>query len=371
MGERNIYRPAMLAVGVIAFVLSVILTVHTLSGAGLVGCTAGTGCDAVTHSKWSVVFGSLPVSALAALLYAAVLACVLLLPRWRGFVPMLVTLATAALVSAAWFTGLQAFKIHRFCPYCMAAHLCGVILFVLVVLFLRRQEEGRIFFRIGISFGALLAGMLIAAQMRTVPQVHADQGRVEQSLPIPDPVASPCVGPADARCCIALLYDYQCPHCRVIHGLLDEVVAHYGGEVCFVICPTPLSQECNPYLPGGTDRYEGTCALARQALGLWNIDPVLFEAFDNWLFATDGIGRWQARKVEEAAQYAASLAAGRRPDEGWMERYLRASLELFARSSSLGKGGIPRLVYGTSWVIPEVEDVQGLIHVIDELIQEP
>ena len=373
MGERKPYVPAMLAVGAIAFVLSVILTVHSFSGLGLIGCTAGTGCDAVTHSKWSQLLGVVPVSALSALLYAGVLVCVWRLRSGkRGPAILLMALSTAALLAAVWFVALQAVKIRSFCPYCLAAHGCGLFLFLLALLYLLHQgEEGRRGLRIALPAGAVLAALLIVFQLLTTPRVRARQGSESERLPIPAVAQAPRVGAPDARWHVALLYDYQCPHCREIHGMLEEIVDHYGGALCFVLCPTPLSQACNPYILGDTDRFEGSCALTRQALGLWNIDPALFRSFDAWLFAADENGRWQPRKVEEAAQHAASLAAGRRPDEGWMEGYLRACLELFARTSRTDKSGIPRLVYGNSWVIPEAETARDLIPLIDELIQEP
>ncbi|MBQ9477836.1 MAG: hypothetical protein IJU63_08655 [Bacteroidales bacterium] len=374
MQDRKTYLKTILAISGIAFLLAVVLTVHALSGAGLIGCGAGSSCDLVTRSKWSLLFGVIPVSALGAALHAAVLVCAGLLLRKpaRALNILLCLLAHAAFVVAVWMVILQGFFIHAFCPFCMTEHILGGVLLAIVILYLLRLgTEGRLALIDGSRAGAGLAALFIAVQLLTTPSVRSQQGRGEQLLPVPDPVASPSVGPVDAARRIALLYDYQCPHCRVIHGMLEEVAAHYGGEVVFVLCPTPLSQQCNPYLPGGEDRFEGSCALARQALGLWNIDPALFADFDAWLFDAEASGRWRPRTVQDAAQYAARLAAGRRPDEAWMEGYLKKCLELFGRTSIQGKGGIPRLVYGSSWVIPEVDDAAGLIRIVDELIQEP
>ena len=374
MRNRKSYLVAMLVTAGIAFVLSVVLTVHALSGMGLIGCSAGTSCETVTHSKWSLLFGCIPVSALGAALYAAVLVCAALLlrrPEYRLHY-LLAALSNAAVLVAVWMIVLQGFFIHAFCPFCTTVHICAGVLFALALLYLQNEgSDGEMVWGEGSRLGIGAAVIFIVLQLLTTPGVRTQQGRTEQFLPIPDAEESPCIGPVDAKHPIALLYDYQCPHCRVIHALLEEVTAHYNGEVAFVLCPTPLSQECNPYLPGGSDRFEGSCALTRQALGLWNIDPALFADFDKWLFAADENGRWQPRKVEESAPQAAHLAAGRRPDEAWMERYLRSCIELFGRTSIQGKGGIPRLVYGAAWVIPEVDDAEGLIRVIDELIQEP
>ena len=59
----------------VAFVLCVLMTLHSLNGAGLAGCSAGSSCDAVLSSRWSLLFGFLPVSGLALAVYTAIAAC--------------------------------------------------------------------------------------------------------------------------------------------------------------------------------------------------------------------------------------------------------------------------------------------------------
>ena len=76
---RKTYGPAMALLCAVALVLSVILTLHSLSGMGLVGCGTGSSCDQVTASRWSLVMGFLPVSSLAVGAYLALLVCIVFL----------------------------------------------------------------------------------------------------------------------------------------------------------------------------------------------------------------------------------------------------------------------------------------------------
>ena len=68
-------RKTMVVLTAIVLLLSVILCIHSISGHGLIGCSQGTNCNAVLGSKWSFLFGIIPVSALAAGVWIAFLIC--------------------------------------------------------------------------------------------------------------------------------------------------------------------------------------------------------------------------------------------------------------------------------------------------------
>lgn len=89
--------------------------------------------------------------------------------------------------------------------------------------------------------------------------------------------------------------------------------------------------------------------------------PEAFGTFDRWL--------WEKRRTEsECLEKARMLWNGADPEDPWIHRYLSSTLELFARTSMDGKGGIPRLVYGDSWVIPEVDDPEELADIVRRLV---
>ena len=367
---RHIYGPAMGLLCSVALILSVILTIHALAGMSLIGCGAGSSCDQVTGSRWSLLLGFLPVSSLAVGAYLALLVCILYLffDFDTAVRKVLLVLSSAVFLCCLWFIWIQAAKVKAFCPYCLSTHLGGILLFVLAVLSSRDLGSPAVLRMLGA--GGALAVAFMAVHLLTMPAYRAQSGRSEAPLPIPAATDSPVVGPGDASVSVALLYDCRCSHCRTIHGFLDEAVAHFGGRVSFVLCPTPLSPVCNPYIPvTGEDRFAGSCDLARLALGLWKADPEAFRTFDAWLFEADGKDGWYPRSPAEAEAKARELSGGVPLDGDWTADYLSRTLELFGRTTSEGRSGIPRLVYGSSWIIPEADTPEGFIEAVGKLLQ--
>ncbi len=113
--------------------------------AGCDGMTAG-GCDEVLISRWSRVVG-LPVAVGGLVCYGSIFILGLLSGtrmfnenRWLG-----TTLVAAALLAAftgLWFTLVQVFAIGSFCYYCLAIHLCGLIIVGLVMRSALRKPSG-------------------------------------------------------------------------------------------------------------------------------------------------------------------------------------------------------------------------------------
>ena len=77
--KYGILRKTMVVLTAIVLLLSVILCIHSISGHGLIGCSQGTSCNQVLGSKWSFLFGIIPVSALAIGAYLTLLSCILLI----------------------------------------------------------------------------------------------------------------------------------------------------------------------------------------------------------------------------------------------------------------------------------------------------
>ena len=119
--------------GISAYLLSV-----SLSGGNAVGCGPGSACDAVLQSRWAYVFG-IPVSAFALIVDLSLLVTTFSCgPKFtpkqrRGAWEILVPCSVLVLGTALWFTALQAFVLHRFCPWCSAAHACGALAAILLL----------------------------------------------------------------------------------------------------------------------------------------------------------------------------------------------------------------------------------------------
>jgi len=363
----------MVLLSAITLVLSTILCIHSLSGRGVVGCTAGTGCNEVLGSRWSFLFGMIPVSGIAVICYAALTFCLLFRrtvdddPQFARWVDLGTLMFAGTIIGAAlWFIWLQKNMIRAFCPYCMTAHICGIILSLMLLI----RTHVRFLWRIlcllaGISLAAGLAGI----QLLTTPRSAYDRGFIPEALPLTNPDEMPVIGdPSSAGKTITLLYDYRCSHCQRIHSLLGEVVREMDGDIAFVLAPVPLSSACNPYIPAGEDRFRGSCELTRYALALWRCDRGAFSIFDAWLFETAPGTLWHPREPEEAFAKACTLvdeqAFREALEDPWIRDYLLKVYELFGRTSSSEKAAIPRFVCDETYLVPDADDTEGLVSIL-------
>lgn len=370
---------------VVALVLCFIMMNHSLNGAEIKGCVAGSSCDSVLGSRWSMVFDIIPVSALATGAYLAVIVCCFFLNLsddaetgnlvWKT----LLIIAGAILGSAEWFTIVQIWIIDEFCPYCISTHLIGVVVSVLIVfLFFRefRKQGEKTFFNFFIT-GLVLALIMALTQIISSRKADFAVGTVNEELPKIDVADAPVIGKPDARFVVTLMFDYQCSHCMKIHGILDETIENFDGDLAFVLCPTPLSPECNRYLPmTEKDLFAGSCDLTRIALAVWRCDRDAFYEFDKWLFSgSDSQGGWYPRTVDdakaEAARMVGSDALNKSLSDLWIMDYMSECFNLFGRTTNSSSSGIPRMIYGSRWLIPEATDAEELSEVLKTAFELP
>ena len=116
-----------------AAVVAVYLLVVALSQGQVAGCEEGKSCHTVLSSKWAKLFG-VPIGALGAASYLALLG----LSFTRSFGAARLFLAISVIGGALWFTGVQAFALKTFCPWCCTTHALAVIGTVLLAIGLPR-----------------------------------------------------------------------------------------------------------------------------------------------------------------------------------------------------------------------------------------
>jgi uncharacterized membrane protein len=329
-------------------------------GRGPAGCGEGSACDDVLTSRWSTWLG-IPVSAMAAAVYLAVLVASFGAPlfRWRA----LAVLATVAAGAAIWFVALQVGPMHQFCPYCMAVHACGLLLAGLVAVGWRMLDErparaGRL-----VAVGLLGPAMLIGGQLlvpgqrtlltfggsgggRGATTSTATRGTLPRfwvnGTPIElDPHDLPVLGSPDAPYPLAVMTDYTCPHCREMHKLLGHVRDRYGAQVALVILPVPMNAQCNPRIKVTQPRHEYACEVSRLALAVWRRDPKAFvDRMDPWLFDST-LARTPAEVRSEAALLIGADRLRRAEADPWIEQTIRRSVGLYAQANG---GLIPKLL---------------------------
>lgn len=360
--------------GIVALVLSAVMAMHSLRGTALVGCAAGSSCDSVLGSRWSSLMGVIPVAGLAAGVYLAILLC-LFFVRDKEIAPlawkMLLVFGGAILGSAIWFFILQKWILGQFCKYCLATHSVGIIVTGLLWYQAHRSYPSKWNPVCGAA-GLLLAAGLAIFQLTTTPKVAYDRGDSANALPVLKADETPVLGSEDAAYRINLMFDYQCSHCRKIHFAAKDITES-RPDIAFVLVPCPLSYACNPYIPAsGRDQFAGSCDLARLALAVWFAEPDKFAEFDEWLFtAEDPAKGWYPRTVEAATLKAAQLLGGEQQlfeaeRNAAVNTVFTKSFELFGRTTMQGKSGIPRLVYQSQWIIPEVDDADGLMEILSK-----
>ena len=414
---------------------------HSLTGARMVGCGAGSGCDSVMGSPWAYVLGGVPVSLPAAVSYLLIALCILFLGGEteedrsldRFLRPLLLVLAGALVGAALWFSYLQLFVLHAFCKYCTLLHLLGCVL-AFWLLSLSKQPKRRpglpgrslslskgrpergvalrqaqgpprpapervegpaVWFLAGLAGAAVFAFV----QARTLPAAAYDTGRTEAALPTFADGEVPVLGPSDAPEELTLLFDFQCSHCRRLHQVLPELLAKAGGQYRIRLCPVPLSPACNPYIPAtGVDRFAGSCALTRYALAVWYARPEAYEAYWDELLgggpsASSGTARGKAKVLMGGPSASSGTAQGPSTGSGTaqgsavgeaeaaarailgaefaaatkdprIDAYLRKVEELFGRTSNAEKSGVPRLIHGQKWLVPETDQADELLELI-------
>ena len=367
----------MVVLTAIVLLLSVILCIHSISGHGLIGCTQGTNCNIVLGSRWSFLFGIIPVSALAAGAYLTLLVCFLLTEsKWTGVQEQQLLFHAVLVVSGAivgcaiWFIWLQNHMIHAFCPYCMTAHILGIVISVLSVIWCIRQKTRLIV--LNIFIGVIIAAALTAVQLTTTPRTLAERGFINEPLRYPNPKEMPIIGNPDAKHKVTMLFDWQCSHCRRTHIMLPDAVNRLGDSIAVVCCPVSMSRECNPHISPGIDRFAGSCTFMRIGLALWRNDSDAYREYEKWFFGTDLAQGWNPPTVDEATSMAEQLIGRKRLDEAmqsrWMENYIWIVNELFGRTSRGTTSAIPRLIYNGHILIPDADTPADLAELISEML---
>jgi len=172
-----------------------------------------------------------------------------------------------------------------------------------------------------------------------------------------------------------LLFDYKCPHCQQMYFLLNEAVRRYGGKLGFALCPAPMDSQCNPYIPRDVEQFKDSCELAKIGLAVWAAKREAFPVFDRWMFSFESGDRWHPRSPDAArakavelvgqAKFAAAWA------DPWIDRYLQTSIRIYGGTIQSGNGAVPKLVFGSRWVIPEPDAADDLVRILHDSLAVP
>ena len=413
------WRWGLTGLSALGLALSSYLGWYYLVGGAVIGCGGGSPCNQVLNSRWSSVGGMLPVSGLAAGAYLALLVASFFIGAateapvrrlaWRA----MLVLVGAVAGSAVWFIILQKWVIGSFCPYCLATHISGLLLATLVIWRAPKQLNdsskqvqscqptvhsrqsatedcglwtvdfgltGRMpamgFASVGLVLASIMA--ICQATITSTPEYRA--GESKDTLPAIDTHNAPLIGSPDAPYVVTLLFDYKCPHCQRLHLMLDEAIHRYGGKLAFALCPTPLNTRCNPYIPKDADEFKDSCELAKIGLAVWVAKREAFPAFDRWMFSFESGDRWQPRSLDAARSKAVELVGqakfGAAMADPWISQYLQTCVRVYgatvqSASNPQRATAVPKLVFGSRWVIPEPNDADNFVLILRDSLTVP
>jgi uncharacterized membrane protein len=361
----------------------------SLSNGQVAGCGDDTGgCLSVLASRWSRwlrVPVALPGLIVQTLTFAGLLAVGTGGPRRRRFVVGFLLMSAATLAgSACWFVALQVFVLGSFCGYCLAAHTCGVLVagLILALVFGGKATLPPGIAAIWLLLGTSGPGLLIAGQVLVTPDwPGTDVNVVPESPGIPaveNPETyprltlgsdgnivvkveeHPLLGDAHAKRILVDLYDYTCPHCRILYSHLKKARLRYGDQLTILLVPVPLNPDCNPYFRSRKPEHKDSCHYVRLALAVWNLDRIAFETFHTWLFETEPIpSPEQARSEAERLVGAARLAKALSNDG--LDRQIERNTLLFHLS---GGKTLPKMMYQGMTAVglpPSLEHLFGVL----------
>ena len=401
------------AAGISAYLLSV-----SLRGGSAVGCGPGSACDAVLQSPWAYVLG-IPVSALALVVdLTLLLATFGFGPRStpkqrRGAWEIIVPCALLVFGAALWFIALQAFVIHRFCPWCMTAHICGAV--AAVLLFTRlpmtdsreRRDKDPALSRSSVMRLALVAVLALALfgvaqiiaprqtySISTLPTATSNSivlappsvppstnvaalpaatnvPRVAAAAPpnIPAPALVnvptldlfggrirldltqvPVWGSPDAPFKLLSLHDYTCSHCREMHSRVLEVQRSFGDRLAVVSLPMPLDARCNSLMRATPRPHTNACQYAKLGLIVWRAKHGAILPFDDWLFGFQKPPPL-IDVTNKAVELVGTVAFEIASRDPRVEEQIRQAVEIYGISArEFRQGSMPQFMIGTNIV---------------------
>jgi uncharacterized membrane protein len=384
------WRWVLLGLASTALGLSAVMSWHNLMGGTMAGCSGGSPCEQVLNSHWSRIAGILPVSGLAIGVYLAIIVSNFFIGpeseysfRRLAWSAMLILTGSVS-GSAVWFIIVQKWFIGAFCPYCMTAHITGLLLSGLIIW--KAMSEFKVktsgtpsapgpgfrslkVMRL-ILIGLVIAGILAASQVSLKPATVYVEGKSGDSLQTTNYNNVPVIGSPDATYLVTLLFDYQCSHCQRIHFMLDEAVRLCNGKLAFALLPVPLDADCNPYISNNSAAFKNSCELARIGLAVWIADRKSFPVFEDWMFTFESGNAWHPRSLESSVAKAVKLVGQAKLDAALNDprigQILQTSTHIYGQTLQGGTGGIPKLILGSRWVIPEPNDAHDLIKILQK-----
>ena len=178
----------------------------------------------------------------------------------------------------------------------------------------------------------------------------------------------PMMGSRDATNVIVYLFDYACPHCRELHGILAAAERQLSNQLGIVTLPMPMSTNCNPLIPGHFLSNTNSCDYTRLGLAVWVAKPEAQRQFDDWFFAPE-----KPVSVEQAREYAARLVGaeplGTALTNSWLQEQITTDCLLHhANWEASGRPTMPQLILGQAVSVGPLNSVEHLLALLNRYL---
>jgi protein-disulfide isomerase/uncharacterized membrane protein len=340
------------ALSVVALQQHVLLTNNLSTGPSFCTLSDTINCDAVNASEWSSILG-IPIASYGMFFYLVLIGGALSALIMRVFPPqafaaLALLLSVAANLGTLYLFPLSWFVIGALCLICIGLY---VINFILLILLWRGVFPGRMkaalteavhligtFTRVvvrggmsGSSWAAriIAVGLVLLAYWNVVaPEVllayykekRAHQNIVTHAAALQAWEAAPVVatgvrlddgvfgdywqGRHDAPIRIVEFADYGCGACRIMSGVLHELLARYEGKYLYVFRDYPLDSACNPSISQPFHQFSCLATYTARCAGeqgkFWEVNNFLFSAEE--LESEESIEKVQPALLERAAR---------------------------------------------------------------------
>ncbi len=406
----------LIILSIAAGIISVQILRHSAGSRVLPGCGSGSGCDAVTRSRWSRL-GQIPVATIALALYFLVFVLALLttpaasLQIQSTASKALAVLAPLVAGSAVWVLFLQVIVVRRVCMYCMLTNGISILMALCIYRSMPVPTQSSISLGDHLTIprfapSAIALILLIAGQVLLPPKTYevTETAPASNSHAFPNHVAHvssfelpvveqkvhnpfagrtittyggkvvlpatdwPIIGSPNADHVLLFFFDYTCTTCRHLHRLLMSAIANYGDRVSVMMVPVPADPTCNSKLKRWERGHENGCAYARLGIAIWLKDPHTFTQYDRYLTEEGD----RPPPLGKALAFARTLIGPNLdnpevPDRRF-DSYLHRGVELHR---SIGEEQTPTLLLPNGRVRGRVPTLNDLLRILQEQIGRP
>ena len=172
----------------------------------------------------------------------------------------------------------------------------------------------------------------------------------------------PMVGKPSARYIMVEMFDYTCPHCRNTHRTIKDTCRKYGDDLAIIVLAVPLNPSCNNAISSSGTHNADSCELAKLGVAVWRINPEVFSEYHNWMF-DGGRNRTASEARQKAEQMVGREALQKEMSGKTPAAYIARHVELYKK---VGSGAVPKMLFQTSMITGEVNNVAALSRYIDK-----